>query len=75
MSSCYHRDLHYKLQRLIQGSKNVYEYHKEMEVAKIKNNMEEDNEATMTRSLHGLNYDISYKVELYHYVEVDHLMP
>lgn len=37
--------------------------------------MEEDNEAAMARSLHGLNYDISYKVKLYHYVEVDHLMP
>lgn len=75
MPSYYHRDLHYKLQRSTQDSKNVYEYHKEMEVAKIRNNMEEDNEAAMARSLHGLNYDISYKVELYHYVEVNHLMP
>src|SRR3954464_6916231 len=45
-----------------------------MEVAKIRANVEEDNEATMARFLHGLNRDISDIVELHHYVEVDDLV-
>ncbi|CAJ2645713.1 unnamed protein product [Trifolium pratense] len=72
--SYYHRDLHNKLQRLTQGSKSVEEYFKEMEVAKIRANVEEDNEATMARFLHGLNRDISDIVELHHYVEMDELV-
>ena len=72
--SYYHRDLHNKLQRLIQGSKSVEEYFKEMEIAKIRANVEEDNEATMARFLHGLNHDISDIVELHHYVEMDDLV-
>ncbi|XP_058784476.1 uncharacterized protein LOC131659281 [Vicia villosa] len=72
--SYYHRDLNNKLQRLTQGSKSVGEYYTEMEVAKIKANVEEDNEATMARFLHGLNRDISDMVELHHYVEVDDLV-
>src|SRR3954471_13138901 len=70
----YHKDLHNKLQRLTQGSKSVDEYYKEMEVAKIRANAEEDNKATMARFLHGLNRDISDIVELHHYVEVDDLV-
>jgi hypothetical protein len=72
--SYYHRDLHNKVQRLTQGSKSVEEYFKEMEVAKIRANVEEDNEATMARFLHGLNRDISDIVELHHYVEMDELV-
>ncbi|XP_039687225.1 uncharacterized protein [Medicago truncatula] len=72
--SYYHRDLHNKLQRLTQGSKSVEEYFKEMEVLKIRANVEEDDEATMTRFLHGLNHDISDIVELHHYVEMDELV-
>ncbi|XP_045810960.1 uncharacterized protein LOC123905403 [Trifolium pratense] len=72
--SYYHRDLHNKLQRLTQGSKSVEEYFKEMEVAKIRANVEEDNEETMARFLHGLNRDISDIVELHHYVEMDELV-
>ncbi|CAJ2644921.1 unnamed protein product [Trifolium pratense] len=72
--SYYHRDLHNKLQRLTQGSKSVEEYFKEMEVLKIRANVEEDNEATMARFLHGLNRDISDIVELHHYVEMDELV-
>jgi hypothetical protein len=41
--SYYHRDLLNKLQRLTQGSKSVENYFKEMEVAKIRANVEEDN--------------------------------
>ncbi|KAL2251943.1 UNVERIFIED_CONTAM: hypothetical protein Sindi_2316600 [Sesamum indicum] len=47
--------LHNHLQRLTQGSKSVDEYYKEMEIAMIRTNIIEDNEATMARFLHGLN--------------------
>jgi len=38
----YHRDLNNKLQRLTQGSRNVDDYYKEMEVSMIKANVMED---------------------------------
>jgi len=72
--SYYHRDLHNKLQRLTQGFKSVEEYFKEMEIAKIRANVEEVNEPTMAIFLHGLNRDISDIVELHHYVEIDDLV-
>lgn len=65
MTSYYHRDLHNKLQRLIHGSKSVEDYFKEMNVEKIRDNMEKDQEETVTRFIHGLNHDI---VKLHHYV-------
>ncbi|XP_074570603.1 uncharacterized protein LOC141827283 [Curcuma longa] len=72
--SHYHRELHNKLQRLIQGSRSVDEYYKEMEVALIRANIVEDREATMARFLHGLNRDIGDIVELQHYVELEDLV-
>ena len=45
-------------------------YHKEMEIAMIWANVEEDREATMARILNGLNRDITNAVELQHYVEL-----
>ncbi|KAL5540267.1 hypothetical protein UlMin_046308 [Ulmus minor] len=68
--SHYYRGLYQKLQRLIQGSKSVDEYYKEMEVAMIRANVEEDREATMARFLHGLNREIADIVELQHYDEL-----
>ncbi|XP_035542985.1 uncharacterized protein LOC118346088, partial [Juglans regia] len=68
--SHYYRRLYQKLQRLIQGSKSVDEYYKEMEVAMIRANVEEDREATMARFLHGLNREIADIVEMQHYVEL-----
>ena len=53
--SHYYRDLFQRLQNLTQGSKSVEDYHKEMEVAMIRANVEEDREATMARFLNGLN--------------------
>ena len=64
-----HRDLFQRLQSLTQGSKSVEDYHKEMEVAMIRANVEEDREATMARFLNGLNRNIANVVELQHYVE------
>ena len=47
------------------------DYHKEMEIAMIKANVEEDREATMVRFLNGLNREIANVVELQHYVELE----
>ncbi|XP_019447284.1 PREDICTED: uncharacterized protein LOC109350507 [Lupinus angustifolius] len=70
----YQRDNHNKLQTLTQGSKSVDEYFKEMELALLRSNFHEDQEATMARFLHGLNQDIQDIVELQHYVELDDLV-
>ncbi|PNX68551.1 hypothetical protein L195_g056230, partial [Trifolium pratense] len=52
--SHYYRDLYRKLQTLTQGSMSVEDYYKEMEIAMIKANIEEDREATMARFIAGL---------------------
>ncbi|XP_038979001.1 LOW QUALITY PROTEIN: uncharacterized protein LOC120109324 [Phoenix dactylifera] len=72
--SHYYRDLYQRLQGLTQGSKSVEEYHKEMEIAMIRANVEEDREATMARFLQGLNLDIANIVELQHYVELEDMV-
>ena len=66
----YYRDLYQELQNLIQGSRSVEDYHKEMEVAMIRANVVEDEEATMTIFFRGLNREIANVVELQHYEEV-----
>ena len=40
------------------------DYHKEMEIAMIRANVEDDRKATMSRFLNGLNRDIANVVEL-----------
>ena len=72
--SHYYRDLFQKLQSLTQGSKSVEDYHKEMEVAMIRANAEEDREATMARFLNWLNRDIANAMELQHYVELEDMV-
>ncbi|XP_041004037.1 uncharacterized protein LOC121249393, partial [Juglans microcarpa x Juglans regia] len=72
--SHYYRDLYQKLQNLTQGSRSVEDYHKEMEVAMIRANVEEDREATMARFLSGLNRDIANVIELQHYVEIEDMV-
>uniref|UniRef100_A0A2N9GEB0 Reverse transcriptase domain-containing protein n=1 Tax=Fagus sylvatica TaxID=28930 RepID=A0A2N9GEB0_FAGSY len=72
--SHFYRDLYQKLQNLTQGSRSVEDYHKEMEVAMIRANVEEDREATMARFLSGLNRDIANIIELQHYVEIEDMV-
>jgi hypothetical protein len=48
----------------------VEDYHKEMEITMIRENVEEDREVTMARFLQGLNRDIANVVELQYYVEL-----
>ncbi|XP_040966211.1 uncharacterized protein [Gossypium hirsutum] len=68
--SYYHRELYQQLQNLTQGNRTVEDYYKDMEIAMIRADVEEDREATMARFLAGLNRDIANIVELQHYVEV-----
>ncbi|XP_048227283.1 uncharacterized protein LOC125369308, partial [Ricinus communis] len=72
--SHYYRELHQRLQTLMQGSMSVEEYHKEMEKAMIRANVIEDREATMARFLRGLNKDIVDVVDLQHYVEIEDMV-
>ena len=50
------------------------DYHKEMEIAMIRANVEEDREATMASFLNGLNRDIANMVELQHYVKLEDIV-
>jgi len=52
--SYYHMELLYKLQSLTQGSKNVDEYHREMEMALIRANVHEDEDHSLLGSLTAL---------------------
>ena len=49
--SHYHREFPNKIQRMTQGSKSVYEFYKDLEIALIQANVKEDREATMARFL------------------------
>ena len=66
--------MYQKLQSLTQGSRSVEDYYKEMEIAMIRANVEEDREATMARFLGGLNREIANVVELQHYVELEDMV-
>lgn len=70
----YHRDLFNQLQNLKQGNRSVEDYYKEMEIAMIRANIDEDREATMARFLSGLDPNIAATVELQHYVEIEDMV-
>ncbi|XP_028223089.1 uncharacterized protein LOC114404211, partial [Glycine soja] len=70
----YNRTMRQKLQGLSQGNLTVEEYYKEMEMALVRANIEEDSEDTMSRFLNGLNPEIRDVVELQEYVVLDDLL-
>eukprot|EP00256_Glycine_max_P069316 XP_025983911.1 uncharacterized protein LOC113001425 [Glycine max] len=70
----YNRTMRQKLQRLSQGNLTVEEYYKEMEMALVRANIEEESEDIMARFLNGLNPEIRDVVELQEYVELDELL-
>jgi len=70
----YYRELFNRLQMITQGNKSVEEYQKELEVAMIKANVNEDEEVTMSRFLNDLNRDIANVVELQSYVDLEELV-
>ena len=72
--SHYHKNFHKRVQTLTQGSISVEDYYKEMEIAMIRANVEEDHQATMAKFIGGLKKEIVDVVELQHYVEMEELM-
>ena len=62
----YYRELFNRLQMITHGNKSMKENQKELEVAMIRANVNEDEEVTMSRFLNGLNRDIANVVELQH---------
>ncbi|RDX99595.1 hypothetical protein CR513_17327, partial [Mucuna pruriens] len=72
--SHYHRDLYRKLQSLTQGSMSVEDYYKEMEIAMTRANVKESHEVTRARFNGGLKKEITYVVELQHYMEIEDLL-
>jgi len=62
------------LQMITQSSKSVKEYQKELEVAMIRANINEDEEVTISRFLNGLNRDMTNVMELQSYVELEELV-
>ena len=62
--SYYNRDLHVKLQTLTQGNMSMEDYYKEIEMAMMRANLQEDSEATMARFNRGLNPDLQEALEL-----------
>ena len=57
--SYYYRELHQQLHRLIQGTRSVKDYHKEIEMLLIKANIEEEEEVTIAQFMGGLNREIT----------------
>ena len=68
-----YRELFNRLQMITQGNKSVEEYHKELEMAMIRANVNKDEEVTMSRFLNALNRDITNVVELQSYVDLEEL--
>jgi hypothetical protein len=59
---------------ITQSSNSVEEYQKELKVAMIRANVNEDDEVTISRFLNGLNRDVTNVVELQSYVELEELV-
>ena len=74
IQSHYYHELYQKLQSLAQCNRSVEDYYKEMEIAMIRENIGEDQEATMARFLVGLNQEIANLVELQDYVELEDMV-
>ena len=62
--SHYYNELYQKLQSLTQGNWSVKDYYKEMEIAMIWVNVEDDWETNMARFLVSLNQKIANSVGL-----------
>ena len=70
---CY-RELNKKLKHLKQGTRSVEGYYREMEIAMIRANVDEDREATMARLLASLNIEVTHQVELKHYMQMEDML-
>ncbi|XP_073151793.1 uncharacterized protein [Henckelia pumila] len=70
----YYPDMFRRLQNLMQGSKSVEDYFKELEVTMIRANIEEDREATMAPFPCGLNREIQDQVEFRHCIYLEEMV-
>nr|XP_051202024.1 uncharacterized protein LOC127315589 [Lolium perenne] len=70
----YTRQLHSKLRRLVQGTKSVDEYYKEMQILMIRTAVRESPEATMVRFFEGLEEKIRDRVDLMQYNDIHELL-
>ncbi|XP_027100922.2 uncharacterized protein [Coffea arabica] len=70
----YHRDLHNRLQTLTQGTMFVEVYYKEMKMAMMRADVQEDLEPTMSSFLNGLRPEIVKIVQLQHYLNMIELL-
>ena len=61
------RTLYTCLQQLRQGNSSVEEYYKEMEILLIRTGVEEPEEATMARFMHGLKSEVRDRVDMVEY--------
>ena len=59
---------------ITRGNKSVEEYHKELELAMIRANVNEDEKVTMSRFFNSLNRDKANVVELQSYVNLEELV-
>ncbi|KAK1619182.1 hypothetical protein QYE76_024699 [Lolium multiflorum] len=70
----YTRQFHSKLCRLVQGTKSVDEYYKEMQILMIRTAVRESPEATMVRFFEGLEEKIRDRVDLMQYNDIHELL-
>ena len=62
-----------QLHRIVQGNKSVEEYYQELEATLHRVQIDENPEATMARFLGGLRKDITHRVELTDYADLEDL--
>lgn len=71
---CTLKSLNQKMKSLIQGSKSIEDYNKEIKDVMIRVNVVRDKKTTMVRFLNGLNHNIANIVELEHYIELEKMI-
>ena len=68
------REIFQKFQSLTQGEKSVDEYYRDIELAMMRANVDEDDEATMAQFMGGFNREIAHLVELHNYETIDDIV-
>jgi hypothetical protein len=72
--ACYTRQLHSKLRHLVEGTKSVDAYYKDMQTLMIRTAVRESPEATMVRFFEGLEEKIRDRVDLMQYDNIHELL-
>ncbi|XP_065874792.1 uncharacterized protein [Euphorbia lathyris] len=70
----YYKELLKELQSMSQGNQSVEDYHKQLEMALIRADIQEDEEATMVRFLMGMKREIRNPLELQTYFHMDEML-